>query len=166
MNDLELDVRPILRNGGEPFSAIMGAVNALAAGQRLRLFVTFRPEPLFEVMAKKGFSNEAMALQGGDWQIVFTPTAAKPPGGSADNPNTWDDPKHYLDCTEMELSEAETIVLDRLASMPEGEVLFAIFMGEPTSFFSTLKGRGHAQVGDFAEDGQTYRLLIRSGGRS
>ena len=43
---LELDVRPLLRNGGEPFGAIMGAVGSLAPGQGLRLYATFRPEPL------------------------------------------------------------------------------------------------------------------------
>ena len=32
----ELDVRPILREGGEPFLAVMQAVDALAPGQSLR----------------------------------------------------------------------------------------------------------------------------------
>ena len=40
----ELDVRPILRAGGEPFSAIMEAVNGLAAGQSFRLLATFEPD--------------------------------------------------------------------------------------------------------------------------
>ena len=63
MNDLELDVRPILRDGGEPFGAIMGAVGKLAKGQRLRLYATFKPEPLFQVMASRGFANEASPLE-------------------------------------------------------------------------------------------------------
>lgn len=73
MNDLELDVRPILRHGGEPFGAIMGAVGRLAKGQRLKLYATFKPEPLFHVMASQGFANEAISLVDGEWMVVFTP---------------------------------------------------------------------------------------------
>ena len=36
----ELDVRPILRNGGEPFQAIMEAVQSLKPGEGLRLIAT------------------------------------------------------------------------------------------------------------------------------
>ena len=57
----ELDVRPILRAGGEPFSAIMEAVNGLAAGQSFRLLATFEPVPLYGVLAKKGFDHTARA---------------------------------------------------------------------------------------------------------
>ena len=43
---LTLDVRPELRNGGEPFARIMQAVGDLAPGQALRLLATFEPIPL------------------------------------------------------------------------------------------------------------------------
>ncbi|CAM5218600.1 TusA-related sulfurtransferase OS=Bosea thiooxidans OX=53254 GN=ARD30_06025 PE=4 SV=1 [Bosea thiooxidans] len=52
----ELDVRPMLRAGEEPFQAIMDAVSALAPGQSLRLIAPFRPVPLFSVMANRGFA--------------------------------------------------------------------------------------------------------------
>ena len=92
MNDLELDVRPILRHGGEPFGAIMGAVNRLAKGQRLRLYATFKPEPLFHVMASQGFSHEASPLEDGEWVVVFTPTGGERVAvveASAEAPETW-----------------------------------------------------------------------------
>ena len=71
----ELDVRPILRAGGEPFSAIMEAVNGLAAGQSFRLLATFEPVPLYAVLAKKGFDHAAREIGGGDWEVMFTPAA-------------------------------------------------------------------------------------------
>lgn len=164
MNDLDLDVRPLLRNGGEPFGAIMGAVNNLAPGQRLRLFATFRPEPLFKVMEGKGFSYEATALADGEWQVIFTPTgAAAEPGGLPDDPHTWPDPKDYLDCTEMDPPEPMVRILERLEGMAEGEVLFALLGREPVFLFPELKARGHAHVGEFAEDGSAYRLMVRVG---
>lgn len=67
----EFDVRPILRSGGEPFQAIMEAVNGLRPGQALRLLAPFRPQPLFKVMEGRGFSHETQEMQGGDWGSPF-----------------------------------------------------------------------------------------------
>ena len=71
----QLDVRPILRSGGEPFAAIMQAVNALSAGQALRLLATFEPVPLYAVLGSKGFDHAARVIGDGDWVVLFTPRA-------------------------------------------------------------------------------------------
>jgi hypothetical protein len=68
-----LDVRDILKAGGEPFPQIMQAVEALAPGQGLRLFATFKPVPLFNVMAQRGFGHTEREIDGGDWEVIFTP---------------------------------------------------------------------------------------------
>lgn len=169
MNDLELDVRPILRHGGEPFSAIMGAVGRLAKGQRLMLYATFKPEPLFHVMASQGFSNEASPLDNGEWLVIFTPTAGERIAlveSNAEAPETWADPAHYLDCTELDPPEPMVRILARLETMAEGEVLFALLGREPIFLFPELQARGHAWAGDLDKTGQAYRLMIRAGGRS
>ena len=164
---LELDVRPLLRNGGEPFGAIMGAVGSLAPGQGLRLYATFRPEPLFKVMQAKGFDYEATPLEGGDWQVLFTPdgAAVAPSGSRNDDPDSWPDPAHYLDCTELDPPEPMVRILAQLETMAEGEVLFALLAREPVFLFPELEARGHAWVGDFDAEGTTYRLMMRAGSR-
>jgi uncharacterized protein (DUF2249 family) len=68
-----LDVRDILKAGGEPFSRIMQAVEALAPGQALRLLATFKPIPLFGVLAQRGFEHTEREIGGGDWEVIFTP---------------------------------------------------------------------------------------------
>jgi len=40
------------------------------------LLATFEPVPLYGVLAKKGFAHAARDIGGGDWEVVFTPTAA------------------------------------------------------------------------------------------
>ena len=70
-----LDVRDILKAGGEPFSQIMQAVEALTPGQGLRLLATFKPVPLFGVMAQRGFGHREREIGGGDWEVIFTPAA-------------------------------------------------------------------------------------------
>lgn len=42
---VDLDVRPILREGGEPFSLIMETAGRVPAGHVLRLRATFKPAP-------------------------------------------------------------------------------------------------------------------------
>ena len=167
-NPIELDVRPILKNGGEPFGAIMAAVNGLKPGQGLKLFATFKPVPLFRVMETKGFGYEATELDAGDWQVVFTPMEGGGEAGisSPDNPETWADPTHYLDCTDLDPPQPMVEILGRLESMGEGEVLLALLGREPVFLFPELQARGHAWVGDFDETGDAYRLMVRVGRRT
>ncbi len=162
---LELDVRPILRNGGEPFGAIMEAVGTLAPGQQLRLIVSFRPEPLFRVMAAKGFGYQATAIDQGNWEVVFTPlpVSGSGSGSHAHDPDSWPDPSRYLDCTELGISDCSVRVLTRLEAMAEGEVVFLLLGQEPVSLYPELQAKGHAWVGNFDAQGATYRLMVRAG---
>jgi uncharacterized protein (DUF2249 family)/TusA-related sulfurtransferase len=169
MTDLELDVRPLLREGGEPFGAIMAAVGRLATGQRLRLYTTFRPEPLFAVLARQGLASDARPLANGDWEVLFTPTAVAPSDASESHPEvpeTWPDPIFYLDCTGADSTGPVERILARLDTMSEGQVLFALLERESVPLFAALKQRGHAWVGDVDETGAAYRMLIRAGRRS
>ncbi|MBJ3783156.1 DUF2249 domain-containing protein [Devosia sediminis] len=165
----ELDVRPILRDGGEPFGAIMGAVSGLEAGQALMLIAPFRPEPLFRVMESKGFGFTATALDGGDWQVLFTPEPVGSDSAAAvardSNPDNWPEPVHYLDCSEMDPPEPMVQILATLETMQAGEVLFALLHREPVFLFPELETRGHAWAGDFDAEGTAYRLMVRAGGR-
>ena len=168
MTDLELDVRPVLHRGGDPFAAIMDAVEQLAKGQCLRLYATFKPEPLLAVMARQGFASEATPMDNGDWMVLFTPTAAGRSGlvvSHAEVPETWPDPVYYLDCTELDPPQPMERILARLGTMAEGEVLFALLGREPVPLFAELRSRGHAWVGDMDETGEAYRLMVRAGRR-
>lgn len=69
----ELDVRPILREGGEPFQDIMNFVDALEPGQPWRLLATFRPDPLLKVMQYRGYLAEPEDAGEGTWIVTFTP---------------------------------------------------------------------------------------------
>ncbi len=68
---VDLDVRPILEAGGEPLGAIMAAVSALGPDQGLRLLAPFKPVPLFELLAGRGFRHQATEIAGGDWEVLF-----------------------------------------------------------------------------------------------
>jgi TusA-related sulfurtransferase/uncharacterized protein (DUF2249 family) len=167
---LELDVRPILRKGGEPFQQIVETVASLAPGQGLKLFATFKPVPLFSVLKSKGFSHEAKELDNGDWEVLFLPTGtaseaadATPAAASAADSSTWPAPVQELDNRDLDPPEPMVRTLAATETMQPGEVLCALLCREPVFLLPELAKRGHAWRGAFDPDGTTYRILIRIG---
>lgn len=164
---VELDVRPALRAGGEPFEEIMAAVNALKPGEGLRLFATFKPTPLFHVLGAKGYTPIATELDGGDWEVLFTPTggAAAAPGAppAAADATDWPAPVRDLDNRDLDPPEPMVRILQAVESLAPGEVLSALLCREPVFLFPELAKRGHRWRGAFEGDGKTYKVLVRVG---
>jgi len=166
----DLDVRPILRAGDEPFSVIMETVSRLEAGQALRLFATFEPIPLFGVLGRRGFAHAARQLDDGDWEVIFTPAGAQgdttapeatAPGEQGSDPAQWPDAARHLDNRDLDPPEPMVRTLAALEDMRPGEVLCALLCREPVFLLPELRKRGHAWQGAFDSDGTTYRLLVR-----
>jgi len=163
---VELDVRPILRAGGEPFEEIMGAMSKLEPGQGLRLLATFKPVPLFSVLGAKGFSHEARELADGDWEVLFQPTKGLSEPASAvvaANVSDWPDPAQHLDNRELDPPEPMVRILAATEALKAGDVLCALLCREPIFLIPELAKRGHAWRGDFEPDGKTYKILVRIG---
>lgn len=164
---VNLDVRPILRDGGEPFAKIMETVTALAPDQGLRLLATFKPTPLLQVLGSKGYSHQVRQLEDGDWEVLFSPTRAgkgaeAPPAAASDH-SDWPNPAQHMDNRELDPPEPMVRILAALETMKRGEVLSAFLCREPIFLLSELAKRGHDWHGGFEPDGKTYKILIRLG---
>lgn len=160
----ELDVRPLIAAGGKPFAAIAAAADGVPPGGTLRLIAPFRPDPLFTVMARRGFSARAQELEGGDWEILFVrnPAPDLSPGSAVDAV-VWPDPVHSLDLTGLFPPEPMVRILETLAGMLPGQVLFALVIREPVPLFAELSASGHEWAGNYSDEHGAYRLLIRRG---
>lgn len=167
---VDLDLRPMLRAGGEPFDKIMETVAALGPGQGLRLFATFKPTPLLRVLESKGFVHEAKELEGGEWEVLFRPSKAAVADGEAgavlptDN-SVWPEPVQHLDNRDLDPPEPMVRILAATEAMKEGEVLSALLCREPTFLLAELAKRGHRWHGAFESDGTTYKIIVRVGVR-
>lgn len=64
--DHELDVREI---DGEPFDDIMAALDDLSDEESLLLINDFEPEPLYQVLADRGFDFETANPTATEWQV-------------------------------------------------------------------------------------------------
>lgn len=171
---VELDVRPVLRAGGEPLTQIMEAVKNLAPGQDLRLFSPFMPGPLLQMLGAQGFRHEVKELAGGEWQVDFTASTGadgEQAGAAADSAAAasvdagadWPAPVREMDNRELDPPEPMARILAATETMARGEVLAALLCREPMFLFPELARRGHSWRGGFDPDGKTYRVLVRVG---
>jgi TusA-related sulfurtransferase len=170
---VELDVRPVLRAGGEPFEKIMETINTLQPGQGLKLFATFKPTPLLHVLGAKGYTHEAHELDGGEWEVLFSPPATPPatapdaaPTAPASDQSEWPEPVKHLDNRDLDPPEPLVRTLAATETMATGEVLCALLCREPVFLLPELEKRGHRWRGGFEPDGKTYKILIRIGAAS
>lgn len=172
INFMELDVRPILRAGGEPFEKIMEAVTTLAPGQGLRLWATFKPIPLFHVLGSRGYSHTEKALDNGDWEVEFSPPAPSAHAAKGATAQaiaapqaeaSWPEPVQQMDARDWEPPEPMINILAVLELMNEGEVLAALLNREPLFLLPELAKRGHDWYGAFEPDNTTYKLVVRVG---
>lgn len=164
----DLDVRPILREGGEPFSVIMETVAKLAPGQGLRLLATFKPVPLFHALGARGFESSAREIGNGDWEVLFTPAGSPPPTPQAAPPEkdgdaVWPDPAREMDNRDLEPPEPMVRTLEGVEALSPGETITVLLPREPVFLFEELRSRGHAWRGGFEPEGH-YRVVIRAAG--
>ena len=161
---IDVDVRPILRAGGEPFSVIMAALERLEPGQGVRLYAPFKPAPLFAVMADKGFAHSARALDAGEWEVLFTPAATQQPPSPVGTPDfdDWPEPAVRLDNRDLEPPEPMVRILAAAEKLGPGETLSALLRREPVFLFPQLEKRGFRWLGGFTPDGGTYELTVRA----
>lgn len=67
----QLDVRPLMAEGGEPFPKIMAAIAALQPGDTLALITPFMPSPLIEKLQGEGFEARPERRHDGAWETRF-----------------------------------------------------------------------------------------------
>ena len=161
---IDVDVRPILRAGGEPFSTIMAALDRLEPGQGLRLYAPFKPIPLFGVMADKGFGHQEVELEDGEWEVLFTPTVAIPQAAEpviVASTAFWPTPVLHLDNRDLDPPEPMVRILAATERLAPGETLSALLSREPVFLFRELIKRGHQWRGGFTPEGDTYQLTVR-----
>ena len=161
---IDIDVRPILRAGGEPFSVIMAALDDLQPDNGLRLYATFKPIPLFSVMADKGFVHSEKELDDGEWEILFTPAgiapAESPPPSQVSD--SWPEPVVRLDNRDLDPPEPMVRILSAAEQLLPGETLAALLRREPVFLFPHLEKRGFQWLGGFTPDGSAYELTVRA----
>lgn len=154
----ELDVRPLLAQGREPFSTIMEAVDDLALGEELALRSPFDPAPLHRVLGERGFVHNVRELGPGDFETVYrrsgdvgTARASSPP----DSPPAAarEDAHIVVDVRGMVPPQPLELTLAALDTLSDGQRLLQINDRVPVFLLPLLDERGFSYAIDEDERG-------------
>lgn len=151
----EIDVRPLMARGEEPFKAIMAVARPVPVGSAFRLRAGFEPLPLYDVLAKQGFAHWARQQAPDEWEIVFFRErgagAAPQPAPKAAAPGTvdWDAPatgEVTIDVSELVPPEPMVKILQTLETLPPGARLLVHHVRRPIHLYDRLDEMGYAHA--------------------
>ncbi len=134
---IELDVRPILVEGRDPFVEIMAAKQQLQAGQSLVLTAPFQPLPLYAVFEADGYRADAQQISPAEWRITFTPKQLAPSERTRD-----------LDLREMVPPLPLETALKALAELERNEILVLHTRFRPVHLFEQIEEGGNYEYED------------------
>jgi hypothetical protein len=101
-------------------------------------------------MKNKGYSHSEKALDGGDWEIVFTPApaASQPAAAAASKPGQddatgWPEPRHKLDNRGLMPPEPMVFTMEAVEGMSSGESARVPVRPRAAAALPELQSRGH-----------------------
>ncbi len=146
----ELDVRPILNAGQDPFNLILGKVKALQTGEALRITNDFEPIPLIQLLGKQGFLTHSEVRDGNTWHTWFfkAEESAIPTTRAATNSDdfdTWtgkfEGRTTTIDVRHLEMPLPMLTILDALEHLPDGHALYVNHKRIPVFLLPELEER-------------------------
>lgn len=168
----ELDVRPMLEQGQEPFKVITAAAREVPEGEVLRLVVGFEPLPLYDALAKQGFVHWGEQDAEGAWHVEFmrqsaAASAATKPKAHAAAPVGWDAPASHevtIDVSELVPPEPLIKIMRTLEEMPAGGRLLVHHVRRPIHLYDQLDEQGYAHDTRELAPGQVQVLIQKPSG--
>ena len=147
----------------------MKTVGGLEPGQDLRLLAPFKPLPLLNALARKGYSHVAQPLDGGEWEVLFTPEEKPGPasaelvrapavscGGSPPSEPV------VVDARGLEPPQPLVTILEALANLPDDATMQALTDRRPMHLYDHLTERGFAGESEEQSDGSFITYIRRN----
>lgn len=152
-NIVDLDVRPILDSGVDPFNVIMDGLKTLKDGETLRIINTFEPIPLLNILKKKGYEYESdrpeegivhtylKKIEGGHVQEDETPKVSERDLTYEDLERKYEGKLVEIDVRDLEMPMPMVTILENIETLEEGQALFVHHKRLPQYLLPELKER-------------------------
>lgn len=163
----ELDVREMLANGQEPFRLITGTAREVGPGEAFALVTSFEPLPLYDALAKQGFSHWGEPVGDGDWRVLFHRDGdASHAPAPASTGVEWDAPASAevtIDVSELVPPEPMIRILEALEGLPDGARLLVHHVRRPMHLYDRLDEMGYAHATREPAPGRVEVLIQKPG---
>jgi uncharacterized protein (DUF2249 family) len=168
-NIVELDVRPILDGGVDPFNAIMEKLKEINDDDTLLVINSFEPVPLLNLLKTKGYSYRVERPEQG---VVYTYLTKN--NKVEDNNNTEEKTDELsfeeietkftgklkeIDVRDLEMPMPMVTILETLEQLNDGEALFVHHKRLPQYLLPELKNRDYKLVQKEIDD-ENIKLII------
>lgn len=166
----ELDVRPVINAGNDPFNLILQTVRQVKPGGILKLINSFEPAPLIPVLNKQGFESYVEHVSDNLVHTYFHKTGSSAikepvkPENSEDWQSKLDRFKDHLitiDVRNLEMPLPMMTILEELDKLPPDKALFVYHKRIPVFLLPELAERKFEYRIKEVSDGEVYLLIYK-----
>lgn len=170
-NVVELDVRPILNSGKDPFNMILKQVKGLKTRQTLKLINDFEPIPLILMLGKQGFQSHSEIVDGNTYNTYFFKSDevilpdAKPLGSSDDfeaKVKLFEGRTKTIDVRHLEMPLPMLTILDELENLPADQALYVNHKRIPVFLLPELEERKFEYRAKEIAEGDVKLFIFRA----
>ncbi|HEX6848422.1 MAG TPA: DUF2249 domain-containing protein [Chitinophagaceae bacterium] len=169
-NIIELDVRPIIESGKDPFNIITGKIRQLKAGEVLKLVNSFEPVPLIQILSRQGFQYHVETIDDNLVNTYFHKTAdaaaidsaVKKISGDWDEiAGKYENRLEIVDVRQLEMPLPMMTILEALEKLPADHALFIYHKRIPTFLLPELADRKFDYRIKEISEGEVYLLIFK-----
>lgn len=171
---VELDVRPILAKGVDPFEAIMAELKKMNDDQTLLVINTFEPVPLLNILKNKGYEYKVERPEEGAVYTYLTKVSAE-----NENPQTAESASskskltfeqieakyaqnmNEIDVRDLEMPLPMVTILEEIEKTPDSKALFVHHKKLPQYLLPELADRGYNYVHKVIDEDNLKLIIYR-----
>ena len=173
-NLVQLDVRPTLDSGEDPFDIIMKAIKVLKDDETLQIINTFEPIPLIRKLESKGYESRTVRPEDGIVHTFFKKNTGKWVDNELEekvkeNPKSFDeqlalfgDNIKKIDVKDLEMPEPMVVILKEVETLKKGQALYVDHKKIPQFLLPELEQRGFEILFKEIDCNQTMLLIYKS----
>lgn len=160
---LQLDVRPIIDSGKDPFLEIMSAIKSLKEDEVFHLINSFEPVPLYTVLGNKGYDHWTEKA-GNTFNVFFfrnDERSAETEKSISENNINDKDIENVIELDVRELVPPEPMmkILENISRVDEKTVMVVHHHREPMMLYPKLEERGYSAMTNKINDNY-YKVVI------
>jgi uncharacterized protein (DUF2249 family) len=171
-NVVQMDVRPTIKAGNDPFKEIMASIKTLPDNAVLQIINVFEPIPLINNLRDKGFMSFTERPTEGEVHTFFKRTAQSKTEETPDIQHT--DLSSFelkaaefggniktIDVRDLEMPMPMATILEEVEILPEGHALFVHHKRIPQFLLPELKKRDYTILSNEVDENNLNLLIYK-----